>query len=158
MIRALKYLIQWATGTSVNDNAEYRLIKIVGNEKESTVHAMSLYGLAHNPPDGSLLLVMQVGGSENNRVALADFPQARFAPLKAGEIALWSVHGQYLHFTLDGDINIWSPRDINLRAAREIHLQSGVSENDKLGNGVVQFNLFADHSTHVTPDHEVTQT
>lgn len=154
MLRALKYLIQWASTGAVQDGAEYRLMAINGNEKDSTVYAMSLYGLAHNPPDGSLALVIQVGGSENNRAALADFPQARFAPLKAGEIAIWTVHGQYFHMTDQGDIEIWAPRDINIRAGRNLTLNGGA---EKASPGNTQFNLFSNNTTHVTPDHEITQ-
>lgn len=75
------------------------------------IQLASLYGLIHNPPAGSQVLLLPQNGQESNSIGLADHPAARpIRDLATGEVGLCNyLTGAYVIFRESGDIEVFSP-------------------------------------------------
>lgn len=72
------------------------------------IQLSSIYGLMHNPPDGSQVLILPQNGQESNSIGLPDHPKLR--PLKnllKGEVALANyLTESYTIHRGNGDIEV----------------------------------------------------
>ena len=86
------------------------------------IQLASLYGLVHNPPIGSQVLLLPQNGQESNSIGLPDHPNIR--PLKnllPGEVALVNyLTGAYVLFKENGDIEVVSPGNVDVTATGNI--------------------------------------
>lgn len=78
------------------------------------IQLASLYGLMHNPPDGSQVLILPQNGQESNSIGLPDHPKLRpLKNLKKGEVALANyLTGSYVIFKENGDIEVFAEADL----------------------------------------------
>lgn len=79
--------------------------------EEQPIQLASLYGLIHNPPAGSQVLLLPQSGQESNCIGLADHPSARpVKNLAPGEVGLCNyLTGAYVIFKTNGNIEVFSP-------------------------------------------------
>jgi phage gp45-like len=72
------------------------------------IQLASLYGLMHNPPDGSQVLILPQNGQESNSIGLPDHPKLRpLKDLKKGEVALANyLTDSYSLHKENGDIEV----------------------------------------------------
>lgn len=72
------------------------------------VQLASLYGVVHNPPTGSQVVLFPQNGQESNSIGFPDHPELR--PLKnllPGEVAIVNyLTGSYVLFKENGDIEV----------------------------------------------------
>ena len=72
------------------------------------VQLASLYGVVHNPPVGSQVVLFPQNGQESNSIGFPDHPELR--PLKnllPGEVAIVNyLTGSYVLFKENGDIEV----------------------------------------------------
>lgn len=92
-ITMIKNLFKIGKLLSVDDSGNLRFGIVSALGKEQRVLMFSPYGLMHNPPKTSLVLMLQQQGQESNGIGIADDPRNRtLKDLKEGEVAL----GNYL--------------------------------------------------------------
>lgn len=76
--------------------------------EEQPIQLASIYGLVHNPPDGSQLLLLSQNDQESNSIGIPDHPAIR--PLKGlakGEVAVVNyLTGAYSLHKANGDIEV----------------------------------------------------
>lgn len=72
------------------------------------IQLASLYGLIHNPPAGSQVLLLPQSGQESNCIGLPDHPSARpIKGLASGEVGICNyLTGSYVIFRENGDIEV----------------------------------------------------
>lgn len=72
------------------------------------IQLSSLYGLMHNPPDGSQVLILPQNGQESNSIGLPDHPKLRpLKNLKKGEVAFANyLTPSYTLHKENGDIEV----------------------------------------------------
>lgn len=84
------------------------------------VQLASLYGLVHNPPAGSQVVLLPQNGQESNSIGLPDHPAIR--PLKnllPGEVALVNyLTGSYVLMKANGDIEVSTGGNLNVTASQ----------------------------------------
>ena len=75
------------------------------------IQLASLYGLIHNPPAGSQVLLLPQNGQESNSIGLADHPSIRpVKDLATGEIGICNyLTGAYVILRETGNIEVFSP-------------------------------------------------
>lgn len=127
-MRALKYLIRWAVLKAVDDSAAYRAGKASAFGKEGNVFLLTPYGLAHNPPAGATVLMLQVGGDEGNKVGIADLPTRRLKGLAPGEAALYNaLTDSFVLMKENGDVVVDCKGDLNLTVAGNVTMTASGS-------------------------------
>ena len=74
------------------------------------IQLASLYGLIHNPPAGSQVLLLPQSGQESNCIGLADHPSIRpIKDLVTGEVGLCNyLTGSYVIFRDSGNIEVFT--------------------------------------------------
>ena len=86
------------------------------------VQLASLYGVVHNPPIGSQVVLFPQNGQESNSIGFPDHPELR--PLKnlmPGEIAIVNyLTGSYVLFKENGDIEVVASSDLTATVSGNI--------------------------------------
>lgn len=90
------------------------------------IQLASLYGLVHNPPIGSQVLILPQNGQESNSIGLPDHPNIRpLKNLKPGEVALVNyLTGAHVIFKESGDIEVVSPGNVTVTASGSITMSA----------------------------------
>lgn len=86
------------------------------------IQLASIYGIVHNPPDGSQVLILPQNGQESNSIGIPDHPRIRpLKNLKKGEVAIVNyLTGAYVLFKEDGTIELVTDADVTLTAGGNI--------------------------------------
>ena len=101
----------------------FRIARVKGLGKETTVYVVYPYGLTANAPEGSLCVSWQVSGQESDRVAIADDPQNRPKDLEPGEVVVSNhLTKSEIRFKANGDIDITAP---NMNVIGDLHIVGG---------------------------------
>lgn len=106
IIDKLKGVIGKALVDSVDDDNPIQLLKITGVENEviDGVERVQNYGLTSNPPNGSEVMTVFVGGSRDHGVAVSvDCGKFRVVGLKSGEVCVYSQFGQTILLDENGE-------------------------------------------------------
>ena len=86
------------------------------------VQLASLYGVVHNPPIGSQVVLFPQNGQESNSIGFPDHPELR--PLKnllPGEVAIVNyLTGSYVLFKENGDIEVVASSDLTATVSGNI--------------------------------------
>lgn len=111
-----------------NDESQFQTTQINYLGKTADMEVIYPYGLCGNPPPGSLVLLFNVQGQEENRAGIANLPNQRFNNLKAGEVAL----GNYLttsviKFLENGDIQVFCKNNNNITITQDANITIGGS-------------------------------
>lgn len=91
----------------VDDTKSVQLIQIEFGplETRDKTPLVGHYGFAYNPPDGSDVIVLCVGGDRDNAVALATNHQAsRLKNLARGEVAMFHQDGRFVKLGAAGTV------------------------------------------------------
>ena len=99
--------IRYAVINSADDSGEFRNVDITTTDDNVSANLWTPYGLISCPPSGGLAIVLQVGGEDSNKVALADYPQIRTKGCAQGEVGLENpTAGTKILLKNDGTIDI----------------------------------------------------
>lgn len=125
MIAKLKSLISYAALLVTKDDGNFRVSTVRGMSKQGDVVLITPYGFDHNPPVGSLAVVLQIQGNEGNRAAIACYQQKRERNLKPGESAVGNyLTGSKVVFKENGDIDITCNGNININCTGDVNVVS----------------------------------
>lgn len=90
-----------------SDSNQFQTTQINYLGKTADMEVIYPYGLCANPPAGSLVLLFNVQGQEENRAGIANLPNQRFKNLKAGEVVVGNyLTGSYIKLLENGNIEI----------------------------------------------------
>ncbi|MBR0653303.1 phage baseplate assembly protein V [Roseomonas terrae] len=82
-------------------------VTLLDGETRDAADRIQPYGLTSHAPAGSHVVVLNVGGQRDHPIIIgADNPDARPTNLAAGEVMVWSGHGQRVHLREDGGLVI----------------------------------------------------
>lgn len=97
-----------------------------GSDKVGNVEVLQPYGLSSYAPVGSLGLIFNVMGHEENRAAIINDPKKRFKNLKEGEVALGNfLTKSVIKFLESGDIEITGKANQNITIIGDSNLTVG---------------------------------
>ncbi|MCV9907181.1 phage baseplate assembly protein [Brucella sp. HL-2] len=95
---------------NVNDDGETQTasVEVAPGIWRDKVEIMQPYGLATSAPeDGAMAIALAVGSNQDDIVLMpVSNPSARMGGLKAGETALYNMHGDGIVVGADGNINV----------------------------------------------------
>ena len=121
-------LIKRAVVTLTNkDSGQFAATQVSWmRDKTATTEVVHPYGLSSNAPLGSLALMFNVMGQEENRAAIIYDPKNRFKNLKPGEVALGNfVTKSVVKFLENGDIDITGMADQNINITGNSNITVG---------------------------------
>lgn len=105
IISLIKNLFKIAKLLSVDDSGNLRFynVSFMGKSGQKIL-GFSPYGLMHNPPVSSMVLLWSQNAQESNGIGMADDPKNRtLKNLKSGEVALGNYEtGHYIYFDENG--------------------------------------------------------
>lgn len=96
VVMALRGLIVRGLVRAVGDGTAVQTVNVTTHEgiHRENIPVLQPYGLATNPPQGSTVVVLMLGGDQGSGVALpAEAPHARMGNLAAGEVVLYNAGG-----------------------------------------------------------------
>ena len=108
LVQRIKSAFKVAKLTATNDTIDLRggTLGQQGFSQDGTL--WTPYGLCHNPPVGSVVLVWAQNGHDSNAIGIADDPKNRtLRSLEPGEVGLANyLTGSYALFKENGDLEI----------------------------------------------------
>lgn len=108
----------------IKDDSVFLVGQGTYNSKVGDVDIVFPYGLYANPPVGSMLLMFNVMGQEENRAALAYYQKERYEN-EPGEVTIGSpMFGSFIKFNKDEGIDIDCKGDLNLISNLNIKITS----------------------------------
>lgn len=121
-LNLIKSLIRWAVISGFSDdNTPFPVHKMEYMGRVADAVAWYPFGYHANPGANTLSLILAVNGDFENRVSLPGSPKERLdplmpTPLAEGEVIMYHpATKSYIHFKADGDIEINSQKDVNVR-------------------------------------------
>ena len=114
----LKALVKAARLNSVDDTGPIRRGEVTYMGHTGVpVMLLSPYGLAHNPPASSFVLLLSQNGQESNAIGIAEDPNERPRNLATGEAMLYNqLTGDFVHMKTDGTIAVKSGNSVDVDA------------------------------------------
>ncbi|MFM0306281.1 phage baseplate assembly protein V [Paraburkholderia sp. RL17-383-BIF-A] len=109
LARFARAAIGWARITFTNDGGNVQFVQVQVNDLETIddLPRVAEFGLTSVAPDGSDVVMVNLGGGRNNAVVVATGHQeSRPKGLKAGETMIYSQDGKSVYFTAGGGILI----------------------------------------------------
>lgn len=111
------------TNIASKDKDNFQTVQADYNGKTGNVEVVWPYGFSASAPEGSLLLMFNVLGQEENRAGLVSYPQKRFKELKSGEVMVGNFEtGNYTKYNADGDTEIYSKNDLVATVTRDLNI------------------------------------
>lgn len=112
--------------------------------KDTVVEQIYPYGMSANAPVGCVVLSFSVGGNEANQAGIPYSQQIRFSGLKSGEVVFGNpLSRSYIKFDEDGNIEIYSKKDIKIKTEEKISIEAKnieiKSEDFKLESNAMSF-------------------
>lgn len=106
LVNKIKNLIKRAVTTGpMMDTKNYPVVQVKYFNRTTLVEVLMPYGLSYSPPEGSLAVVFNILGQEENRAALATSPTSRFKNLAPGEVAVGNyITRAKIYFREDGGV------------------------------------------------------
>lgn len=93
------------------------------NGKVADIELQWPYGFSANPPEDSLILMLNVQGQEENRVGFANYPQKRFMNLKPGEVQIGNyLTGTNVKFLEDGSMVVTAINGMSVVVAPDLNI------------------------------------
>ena len=113
------------TSLPIKDNTDFQTSQVRYLGKTAQIELVYPYGLCSSPPTGSMVLMFNIQGQEENRAGMANLTRQRFKNLKEGEVAVGNyLTGSVVKFLENGDIEVTGTNDINLTVAGTTNLTS----------------------------------
>lgn len=110
--------------TGVDDTKKMQVlqVKALHGEHFDLVERFQQYGLSAVPELDAELVLLCLGGNRDHAIAIAvDDRRHRPTGLAAGEVCVYSKHGQRVLLKSNGDVEITAPGAINVTAATSMH-------------------------------------
>lgn len=125
ILNRIKNLFKIAKLLSVDDSDNLRFYTSSMLGKKQKILGFSPYGLMHNPPVGSMVLVFSQQGQESNGIGIADDPKNRtLKDLKSGEVGLSNyLTGHYIYFDENGLCTIVA-KDLRIAVDDSVEINS----------------------------------
>lgn len=118
VIQKIRNLIKRCALSKIDDSQNYQVAQVTYFDKIVDVEVINPYGISSKAPSGSLGLMFNVMGQEENRAAIFNDQPNRFKNLEEGEVAVGNYSTQSkIKFCANGDIEIFSNGDINAQCA-----------------------------------------
>ncbi|WP_342705137.1 phage baseplate assembly protein V [Burkholderia arboris] len=111
LARFVTVVTGWARVTQQNDAGGAQLLQVQVNAREAIdgLPRIAEFGLTSVPPDGSDVVMLNLGGGRNNGVIVGtNHQQSRPRNLKPGETMLYSQDGKYVYLTASGGISVFA--------------------------------------------------
>lgn len=110
LLTLIKNLFRAAKLLSVDDSGALRLGQVYSLGKNQTAMIFSPYGLMHNPPENSLVIIWNQQAQDSNSIGIADDPNNRtLKDLSSGEVALGNyLTGHYIYFDESGKCKLYT--------------------------------------------------
>lgn len=121
----------------IKDEDQVQISQADYNGRTGEVEMVWPYGFSANPPVDSLLLMFNVMCQEENRAAIASYPQLRFKNLKPSEVQIGNfVKLNSVKFCANGDIEMTSTNDTTIRVTKNFTLEVLGNVAIAIGGGV----------------------
>lgn len=133
--RRLQLVTSWGRVTQRDDSktAQGLQVKLNDAETKDGVPRVAEFGFTSNPPDGSDVVVVFMGGDRSKGVVIATNHQAsRPTGLLPGETKLYDQWGKFIHLTKEGGIVVQAggaPVTVNNATAVTINASDSVVMN-----------------------------
>lgn len=128
LARFARAAIGWARITLTNDGGNVQFVQVQVNNLETIddLPRVAEFGLTSVAPDGSDVVMVNLGGGRNNAVVVATGHQAsRPKGLKAGETMLYSQNGKYVYLTASGGISVFANGEpVNVTGASTVTINA----------------------------------
>lgn len=126
LIKKISQWIKQARLINTDDSTAYPRAQVSYNGKTSNIMRLSPYGLCSNPPNDSLVLLLNLQGQESVKVGIADDILNRFKNLAQGEAVLYNTQTQsYVLMRANGDVQISAQGNIDADATGNITADAG---------------------------------
>jgi phage baseplate assembly protein V len=106
----------------VTDSGDLQLVKIetLSGEVQGGIERLQPYGITTSPPIGSEVVAGHLNGNKDHGVVLvADSGAYRVTGLGAGEVAIYSQHGQKILLKTGGAVEITAPGGVSVGAGSD---------------------------------------
>lgn len=122
------------------DNNQIPITQISCMDKVADCEIINPYGLYSNPPSGSLGIMFQSQGDEQNRSAIFNVTNNRFKNLEEGEVVNGNtITTANIKYDKDGNIIITSPNNIQVVIGADNSITIGGSFNlNSSGDATIQ--------------------
>lgn len=113
----LRGMIRRMKPKSVDDSGEMQRVSgtVLNGEHRSDVEVLQPHGFSSVPSEGSMMVVIAVGGDQGDLVGLPiGSPQGRMGGLKPGESMIYGAHGQRILMKADGSVDIQSATKVTM--------------------------------------------
>lgn len=132
LVSRLARLVSTAIGrarvTTTNDSGNVQFVQVQVNDLETidNLPRVAEFGLTSVAPDGSDVVMVNLGGGRNNAVVVATGHQeSRPKGLKAGETMLYSQNGKYVYLTASGGISVFANGEpVNVAGASTVTINA----------------------------------
>lgn len=102
---------------AVKDAGGIQLVKaeFLEGETKEDVERMQQFGFSSNPPPGSEVVAVFVGGNrEHGFIIACDHREFRFKPLESGEMAIYTDDGTHIHLKKAGHVEVKAATKVTL--------------------------------------------
>lgn len=123
--RRIAMLLATGEVAGVNDATKIQELKatLLAGETADRIRRPQPYGLTSVPEVGAALAVACVNGDRGHPIAFAvDDPRYRPTGLAAGEVALYSKHGQQLHLKSSGELAVTGAPTVKVSGATTVEV------------------------------------
>lgn len=136
--------------TKVNSASPVQLVQLSGLSGETLQdnEYFQHYGMASNPPAGSMAIVLPIGGKTAHGIIIAtEHGDYRLKSLKSGEVALYSDEGDHV-ILKRGRVMEVVTQTLNITATTVVNITTptvNMSGNLNIANNIVAQNDISDH-------------
>ncbi len=133
LLHRLHGLLARARVLRVDDGGPVQRLQlaVLDNEVRDRVPRPQPYGLTSRPHPGAEAVVLAVGGNRDNPIAVVvEDGRHRLKGLEAGEVALYSNHGQVLKLNKDGGIELTCPGNLVVAADGSVTIRGSSVDID----------------------------
>lgn len=139
LIGKLRLLVSRAVLTLVKDDPKLQEVQLALLDGESRARAerFQQYGFTSVPQAGAEAIAVAVGGSRSHLVVLAvDDRRYRKGGLQAGEVAIYTDQGDFIHIQRGGTILVQAATKVRIESPRveisgDLHVEGGITcDND----------------------------
>lgn len=152
MENRMRGLVRRMKPKSVNDAGEMQTVSgtVLNGEHRSDVEVLQPHGFSSVPGEGSMMVVIAVGGDQGDLVGLPiGSPKGRMGGLKPGESMVYGSAGQRILMKADGSVDIQSATKVTLTSPNfELTGNVKITGNLDVNDGYIKNDGHAVDKTH----------
>ena len=120
-------------------------VSLLEGETRDEVERVQNFGFSGNPPPGSTLVAVAVGGSRDHMIVVACEHPSHSPALQSGESAMYAQFGQLLKMDKSGNVTLTCPGNFSINAQGSIsQVAAGSLSIQTAGGSEIQGGLSAD--------------